>query len=188
MKFINLIAASSIALAAVSCSGSRFAPSASPNPWADDYSSVSSMDNYRSWGTYNVHDPAITLVGDTFYMYSTDAIFRENRDEARRHGVKLGFVQMRKSTDLVNWEFAGWAFSEIPAEAKNGSPTSTTATAQPTSGHHIWSTTETAPSIYIIVYRLSAVRHLTSVSPRLPPLWGRGNTKARWSKPTILRS
>lgn len=76
------------------------------------------MDNYRSWGTYNVHDPAITLVGDTFYMYSTDAIFRENRDEARRHGVKLGFVQMRKSTDLVNWEFAGWAFSEIPAEAK----------------------------------------------------------------------
>ena len=86
----------------VGCTPPVFTPAASPNPWADDYSSLSSMENYRSWGTYNVHDPSCRKIGDYYYMYSTDAIFRENRKEAKEKGVPLGFIQMRRSKDLVN--------------------------------------------------------------------------------------
>ena len=65
------------------CTHSVFIPVSSPNPWADDYSSLSSMGDYQSWGTYNVHDPSCRKIGDYYYMYSTDAIFRENRKEAK---------------------------------------------------------------------------------------------------------
>ncbi len=99
------------------CTGKPFVPIVSSNPWADDYSPVYSMACYKDWGTYNVHDPSVCRVGDTYYMYSTDAIYREDRREAREKNVPLGFIQMRKSTDLVNWEFVGWVFPEIPAEA-----------------------------------------------------------------------
>lgn len=94
-----------------------FVPTDSPNPWGDDYFSLSSMEDYRSWGTYNVHDPSCRKLGDYYYMYSTDAIFRENRKAAEEKGVPLGYIQVRRSKDLVNWEFVGWAFPEIPREA-----------------------------------------------------------------------
>jgi Beta-xylosidase len=89
------------------------------NPWPDDYTSVSGMENYQKWGTYNVHDPACKKFGDTYYMYSTDAIFAENKDEAKKNNVPLGYIQVRKSKDLVHWDFVGWAFPEIPSEAVN---------------------------------------------------------------------
>lgn len=75
------------------------------------------MDNYRSWGTYNVHDPSCRKLGDYYYMYSTDAILGENRQEAEEKNVPLGYIQVRRSKDLVKWEFVGWAFPEIPQEA-----------------------------------------------------------------------
>lgn len=107
------------ALVVFSCQSERetLKPEVNPNPWADDYSSVSAMADYKAWGTYNVHDPACRKVGDTFYVYSTDAIYRENKEEAAAAGVPMGYIQVRKSRDLVNWEFAGWAFPDIPAEA-----------------------------------------------------------------------
>ena len=106
----------------ISCVGNREAisPVDNPNPWEDDYTAVSSFENYKSWGTYNVHDPAGLKVGDTFYVYSTDAIFGDNRrsrEEAEKAGITIGNIQVRKSKDLVNWEFVGWAFPEIPKEA-----------------------------------------------------------------------
>ncbi|MCD8164658.1 MAG: arabinan endo-1,5-alpha-L-arabinosidase [Bacteroides sp.] len=94
-----------------------FTPYPSPNPWADNYHPISGMKHYKEWGTYNVHDPACLKVGDYFYTYSTDAIFRENRKEAQEAGVPLGYIQVRRSRDLVNWDFCGWAFPEIPGEA-----------------------------------------------------------------------
>ena len=76
-----------------SCSApTAFVPVPSPNPWADDYTALSSMENYKQWGTYNVHDPACKKIGDTYYLYSTDAIFAENRKEAKEKNVPLGFV------------------------------------------------------------------------------------------------
>ena len=104
--------------ALVSCNApTAFVPVPSPNPWVDDYTALSSMENYKQWGTYNVHDPACKKIGDTYYMYSTDAIFAENRKEAEEKNVPLGFIQVRKSKDLVHWDFVGWAFPEIPAPA-----------------------------------------------------------------------
>ena len=92
----------------------------SPNPWKDDYRDIASLENYKSWGTYNVHDPAVLKVGDTYYMYSTDAIFFQRRSLGeKRPDVKIGNIQVRTSKDLVNWKFEGWAFDSIPQEAKN---------------------------------------------------------------------
>ena len=89
------------------------------NPWADDYTHISSMEHYKEWGTYNVHDPAIKKFGDYYYIYTTDAIFAENRKSAQENNVPLGNIQIRKSKDLVDWQFVGWAFSEIPQDAVN---------------------------------------------------------------------
>lgn len=99
------------------CTPSAFVPVASPNPWQDDYTGLSSMKDYQSWGTYNVHDPSCRKLGDYYYIYSTDAIYKENRKEAEKEGVPLGYIQVRRSKDLVHWEFLGWAFPEIPQEA-----------------------------------------------------------------------
>ncbi len=101
----------------VCCTPSVFTPVASPNPWQDDYAGLSSMKDYKSWGTYNVHDPSCRKLGDYYYMYSTDAIYKENRRVAEKEGVPLGYIQVRRSKDLVHWEFLGWAFPEIPQEA-----------------------------------------------------------------------
>lgn len=117
MKNFLHIAACSAGILLAGCTSPAFTPTASPNPWQDDYSALSSMEDYRSWGTYNVHDPSCRKLGDYYYMYSTDAIFRENRKEAAEKGVPLGYIQVRRSKDLVNWEFLGWAFPEIPQEA-----------------------------------------------------------------------
>lgn len=99
------------------CTSVMLTPTSSANPWGDNYLSVSKMEDYRQWGTYNVHDPSCCKLGDYYYMYSTDAIFGENRKEAKEKGISMGYIQMRRSKDLVNWEFLGWAFPEIPNEA-----------------------------------------------------------------------
>lgn len=103
--------------ATTACDNKTFEPVPSPNVWLDDYTTVAAADSFSRWGTYNVHDPAVCKVADTFYMYSTDAVYKENRREIREKNLPFGFVQIRKSTDLVNWDFCGWAFPEIPAEA-----------------------------------------------------------------------
>jgi Beta-xylosidase len=107
-----------ILLIMVAAAGAQSLPANKPNPWKDDYRDISGMGNYKNWGAYNVHDPSCKKFGDTYYMYSTDAIYRENKKEAAEKNVPLGFIQVRTSKDLVHWNFEGWAFPEIPAEAK----------------------------------------------------------------------
>ena len=74
----------------VSCTSSVFTPTPSANSWDDNYLSVAKMEDYRQWGTYNVHDPSCRKLGDYYYMYSTDAIFGENRKEAERERRAVG--------------------------------------------------------------------------------------------------
>ncbi|NLO69653.1 MAG: family 43 glycosylhydrolase [Porphyromonadaceae bacterium] len=116
--FLKILLVGSV-LSFSSCSNKIIQPVSNPNPWADDYRSISGMENYMQWGPYNVHDPSVRLVGDTYYAYSTDAIFAESRKEIKEKNLPFGYIQVRKSKDLVNWEFVGWAFEEIPEEAKN---------------------------------------------------------------------
>ncbi len=76
----------------------------------DTYAEVTSFENRFQWGSHNVHDPSIFKDGDTYYCYSTDAAYG--------FAVRPG-IQIRKSKDLIEWEFVGWAFSSIPAKGAN---------------------------------------------------------------------
>lgn len=73
----------------------------------DTYFSVAGEENASQWGPYNVHDPSILKVGNTYYCYNTDVSF----GSAVRPGI-----QIRKSQDLINWEFLGWAFNGLPSK------------------------------------------------------------------------
>lgn len=100
-----------------SCSQKPYQLTTKENRWVDNYSGISAMKDYKQWGTYNVHDPSCLLIGDTYYMYSTDAIYRQDSAAIKKDSLPFGYIQVRKSKDLVNWEFTGWAFKEIPQEA-----------------------------------------------------------------------
>lgn len=60
------------------------------------------------WGTHNAHDPASIKVGDWYYVFSTDA--------AHGHHINGG-IQVRRSLDLIHWEYVGLALEELPHEA-----------------------------------------------------------------------
>ncbi len=77
----------------------------------DTYGAISSFSHSSQWGPYNVHDPSVIKVGDWFYSYSTDVAYGHPL-------VKVG-VQVRKSKDLVQWEFVGWAYDGLPQQAVN---------------------------------------------------------------------
>ena len=115
-----------VVVAAVSGCGESlkpFQPAKSPNPYEDDYSKVASYENRSKWGTYNVHDPVVRKFGDTYYAYSTDAIWwppkKDNDTLFKKDKPKIGNIQVRTSKDLVNWKFEGWAFDSVPQEAWN---------------------------------------------------------------------
>ncbi|MDN3668515.1 arabinan endo-1,5-alpha-L-arabinosidase [Echinicola jeungdonensis] len=77
----------------------------------DSYGSISSFSNSSKWGPYNVHDPSVIKVGDWFYSYSTDVAYGQPL-------IKVG-IQVRKSKNLVEWEFVGWAYDGLPQQAVN---------------------------------------------------------------------
>lgn len=62
-----------------------------------------------SWGGQHVHDPTIVRDDDgTYWCFSTDA---------RYDGPIRAGVQVRRSDDLVDWTFHGWALDGVPAPA-----------------------------------------------------------------------
>ncbi|KAB8137612.1 family 43 glycosylhydrolase [Gracilibacillus oryzae] len=69
------------------------------------------LDYKEKWTVNNVHDPAIIKDGDWYYVFSTDAQFK---------GDFCSGIQIRKSNDLINWEWVGYAFENgVPAEAES---------------------------------------------------------------------
>lgn len=79
------------------------------NTITDTYADLSAATNYLKWGSYNVHDPSIRKIGDSYYCYSTDVAYGTS--------ISSG-IQIRKSKDLVQWFFVGWVFtSGLPKEA-----------------------------------------------------------------------
>ncbi|GAO43866.1 arabinan endo-1,5-alpha-L-arabinosidase [Flavihumibacter petaseus] len=77
------------------------------NSISDTYESLAPFANYLHWGSYNVHDPSVIKVGEYYYCYSTDAGFGIS--------VRSG-IQIRRSKDLVVWEYMGWVFNALPAQ------------------------------------------------------------------------
>ncbi len=80
------------------------------NSITDTYESISSFNYYTQWTVYNVHDPSIFKDGDWYYCYSTDVGYGID--------VRAG-IQIRKSKDLVEWQFVGWVFNGIPTLGAN---------------------------------------------------------------------
>jgi arabinan endo-1,5-alpha-L-arabinosidase len=76
------------------------------NSITDTYASIAPFTYHTQWGPYNVHDPAMVKSGEYFYCFSTDAAYGTT--------VKAG-IQIRKSKDLIEWQFVGWAFNALPA-------------------------------------------------------------------------
>lgn len=58
-----------------------------------------------------VHDPSIIKQGDNYYVFCTTS-----RSDAG------GFIACRKSSDLITWERAGFAFAQIPEWAVEAVP------------------------------------------------------------------
>lgn len=71
---------------------------------------ISTLDDERGWMVNNVHDPAIFKDGDWYYVFSTDRqVGREGRNKPIRAGV-----QIRRSRNLIEWEWVGRAFDGVP--------------------------------------------------------------------------
>ena len=67
------------------------------------------LEKSENWGTLGAHDPSIFNDNGVYYVFSTDA---------RVGGAAKQSIQVRKSKDLINWEYIGTALSDIPKEAK----------------------------------------------------------------------
>lgn len=80
------------------------------NSITDTYAAVAPFADYAQWGPYNVHDPSVMKSGDYFYCFSTDVAYGTS--------VRPG-IQIRKSKDLVQWQFVGWAFNGLPTMGAN---------------------------------------------------------------------
>ena len=76
----------------------------------DTYPQLVSFDLHASWGPYNTHDPSIINNGDYYYCYSTDV----------GYGITVPpGIQIRRSKDLIEWDFMGWVFSGLPSAGSN---------------------------------------------------------------------
>ena len=75
-----------------------------PSNWSDNYWQFAS--NSALWGPYNLHDPSVIKTDGYYYVFSTDAAWAN---------TSAG-IPVRRSRDLVNWEFRGWAFKGFPSE------------------------------------------------------------------------
>ncbi|KAB7666316.1 arabinan endo-1,5-alpha-L-arabinosidase [Bacillus sp. B1-b2] len=64
------------------------------------------------WGTIGTHDPTIIKENDYYYMFSTDTHANSKPTQG---------AQIRKSKDLIHWEFVGTALNDVPELAKNWS-------------------------------------------------------------------
>lgn len=80
--------------------------------YPDDYTDIASWGLRSQWNLANVHDPTVTKAGDYFYMYQTDASYGNVH-------VGHGHFPVRRSKDLVHWDFMGMAFSEVPTWVKD---------------------------------------------------------------------
>ncbi|WP_088103527.1 arabinan endo-1,5-alpha-L-arabinosidase [Halalkalibacter urbisdiaboli] len=68
-------------------------------------------DNPQEWSIYNAHDPSIFKDGDTYYVFSTDT-------KTSSTNCKIGAgAQIRKSSNLIDWEWVGHALEGVPKDA-----------------------------------------------------------------------
>lgn len=80
------------------------------NKLNDTYADLAPLVNWQLWGPYNTHDPSIIKHGEYFYSYSTDAAY----------GIEAPVgIQVRRSKDLVDWQFLKWTLRSLPTQGSN---------------------------------------------------------------------
>ncbi len=67
------------------------------------------LDQESEWGVHNAHDPGIVKTEQGYYVFSTDV---------RVGGEVVPGVMVRKSADLIHWEWVHYALPGIPQVAK----------------------------------------------------------------------
>ncbi|MEM2179134.1 MAG: arabinan endo-1,5-alpha-L-arabinosidase [Candidatus Methanomethylicaceae archaeon] len=85
---------------------------------------ISIVNDESKWTINNVHDPSIIkATNGWYYIYSTDV---------KAYGVPKPGIQIRRSKDLINWQFVGYVFNDdkyifkgIPPQAFEWSRAST---------------------------------------------------------------
>ena len=113
---LSLIPVSALAFLLQACNPPQ-KDSLRQNPYPDDYSQVSALSQRHLWQAGNVHDPTVIKTDSFYYVYSTDAYYRQSGDHFFDIDQRIGNIPIRRSKDLVNWEFVGWALDTIPLEA-----------------------------------------------------------------------
>lgn len=76
----------------------------------DTYGQLASPSMTSQWAHYNTHDPSYVVDDEFTYSYSTDVAFG--------HDIRPG-LQIRRSINLVEWEFVGWVFPGLPTMGAN---------------------------------------------------------------------
>lgn len=69
---------------------------------------TAAMKTPSMWGSMNVHDPSIIKDGNMYYVFSTDVAVGNPPTKG---------VQIRKSKDLIKWDYVGQALNDVPKEA-----------------------------------------------------------------------
>ena len=62
----------------------------------------------KAWGTFGAHDPSVFKDKDYYYVFSTDVLEKDLTNPA---------VQIRRSKDLINWDYIGNAVDKVPKDA-----------------------------------------------------------------------
>ncbi len=85
-----------------SCSRVPFEMIDTDNLWQDNYSQLENDSAYWSnCGTYNVQDPSCRLIDDTFYIFSTDAMYLE---------IQAQMGSLRENQNSERWGRGGGGF------------------------------------------------------------------------------
>lgn len=72
---------------------------------------TANVNTESGWHTMNTHDPSIYKDGDTYYVFSTDIKVGANQNPLRPG------IMVRRSKDLIAWDWVGYALEGIPKEA-----------------------------------------------------------------------
>lgn len=92
----------------VGCAGEESILEYPPEPEKEYLYDTSLIHKESQWGTLNGHDPSIFKDGDIYYTVSTDV---------KVGGSPASGIQIRKSTNLIDWEYLGTALDRVPDEA-----------------------------------------------------------------------
>lgn len=80
--------------------------------YLDNYTPIASWSDRNQWNLANVHDPTVVKDDEYYYMYQTNASYGNTHEAGGEYPV-------RRSPDLVNWEYMGSVFDAAPAWVKD---------------------------------------------------------------------